>query len=92
MGSVMVKCPQTGQDISTGIGPDRQSFRATPVFFRESTARSVGPSMNGPSGCEAELPPHRRFLQGGRTAKPTHPRRVHPEHEKLETFDGLTNN
>ena len=33
MGTVMVKCPQTGHDISTGIVADRASFNATPVFF-----------------------------------------------------------
>jgi hypothetical protein len=33
MGAVMVRCPQTGQDIPTGIVADRQSFEATPVFF-----------------------------------------------------------
>jgi hypothetical protein len=33
MGTVMVKCPRTGHDISTGIVADRASFNATPVFF-----------------------------------------------------------
>jgi hypothetical protein len=33
MGVVMVKCPDTGHDISTGIVADRASFNATPVFF-----------------------------------------------------------
>src|SRR6266849_6134866 len=33
MGLVMVKCPGTGRDISTGIVADRASFNATPVFF-----------------------------------------------------------
>jgi hypothetical protein len=33
MGTVMVKCPDTGRDISTGIVADRASFNATPVFF-----------------------------------------------------------
>jgi hypothetical protein len=33
MGTVMVKCPHTGHDISTGIVADRASFNATPVFF-----------------------------------------------------------
>jgi hypothetical protein len=33
MGTVMVKCPVTGQDISTGIVADRESFNSTPVFF-----------------------------------------------------------
>jgi hypothetical protein len=33
MATVMVKCPETGQDLSTGIVTDRASFAATPVFF-----------------------------------------------------------
>jgi hypothetical protein len=30
---VMVKCPQTGQAIPTGIKTDRESFRRSTVFF-----------------------------------------------------------
>ena len=33
MGSVMIKCPETGRAISTGMVADRESFRAMPVFF-----------------------------------------------------------
>jgi hypothetical protein len=33
MGAVMIKCPDTGRDIPTGLVADRDSFRATPVFF-----------------------------------------------------------
>ena len=33
MGMVMVKCPQTGQAIPTGIETDRESFRRSAVFF-----------------------------------------------------------
>jgi hypothetical protein len=33
MGAVMVKCPQTGRELETGIVADRESFSATPVFF-----------------------------------------------------------
>ena len=33
MGIVMVKCPDTGHDIATGLIADRDSFAATPVFF-----------------------------------------------------------
>jgi hypothetical protein len=33
MGAVMIKCPDTGMDIPTGMVADRESFRATPVFF-----------------------------------------------------------
>ena len=33
MGTVMVRCPETGRDIATGIVTDRRSFEATPVFF-----------------------------------------------------------
>ena len=33
MGTVMVKCPNTGRNIPTGIVADRVSFNSTPVFF-----------------------------------------------------------
>ena len=33
MGSVMVRCPETGREIPTGIVTDRKRFEATPVFF-----------------------------------------------------------
>ncbi|QIG93070.1 MULTISPECIES: hypothetical protein [unclassified Bradyrhizobium] len=33
MGMLMVKCPQTGDAISTGIRTDRESFRRSAVFF-----------------------------------------------------------
>lgn len=33
MGIVMVKCPQTGYEIPTGIVANRATFSATPVFF-----------------------------------------------------------
>jgi hypothetical protein len=33
MGAVMIKCPQTGQHIRTGMIADRNSFESTPVFF-----------------------------------------------------------
>ena len=33
MGAVMIKCPDTGRPIATGIVADRESFSATPVFF-----------------------------------------------------------
>jgi hypothetical protein len=33
MGVVMIKCPNTAQEISTGIVTDRVRFESTPVFF-----------------------------------------------------------
>ena len=33
MGAVMVRCPQTGRDIPTGLVTDRKSFESMPVFF-----------------------------------------------------------
>ena len=33
MGMVMVRCPQTGRAIPTGIKIDRESFRRRPVFY-----------------------------------------------------------
>ena len=47
MGTIMVKCPDTGHDISTGIVADRASFNATPVFFARVYCPCAGPSTNG---------------------------------------------
>ncbi|MFH0301977.1 hypothetical protein AAFX91_33280 [Bradyrhizobium sp. 31Argb] len=33
MGIVMIKCPQTGRAIPTGIKADREKFRCSTVFF-----------------------------------------------------------
>ena len=33
MGIVMVKCPETGRAIPTGMEADRSSFQCAPVFF-----------------------------------------------------------
>jgi hypothetical protein len=33
MGMLMVKCPQTGHAIPTGIATDRERFRCSTVFF-----------------------------------------------------------
>ena len=33
MGIIMIKCPQTGREISTGIKADREKFRSSVVFF-----------------------------------------------------------
>ena len=33
MGVVMIKCPETGRAIPTGMKADRESFRCSPVFF-----------------------------------------------------------
>ncbi len=36
MGAVMIKCPQTGRDIATGMVADRERFRTMPVFFGQT--------------------------------------------------------
>lgn len=33
MGTILIKCPQTGSVISTGIKADRKSFLCSAVFF-----------------------------------------------------------
>jgi hypothetical protein len=33
VGMIMIKCPQTGRAIATGIKADRESFRCCAVFF-----------------------------------------------------------
>jgi len=36
MGIVMIRCPATGRDISTGIKVDRPRFECSPVFFAQT--------------------------------------------------------
>jgi hypothetical protein len=36
MGTVMIRCPETGREIATGFEADPARFRATPVFFARS--------------------------------------------------------
>ncbi len=36
MGMVMIRCPETGREVSTGMQTERDAFRATPVFFARS--------------------------------------------------------
>ncbi len=36
MGTVMIRCPETGRAISTGIEADEARFNSMPVFFARS--------------------------------------------------------
>jgi len=36
MGTVMIRCPETGREIPTGYEADPTRFSATPVFFARS--------------------------------------------------------
>jgi hypothetical protein len=36
MGTLMIRCPQTGREISTGFQADSSNFQSTPVFFARS--------------------------------------------------------
>ena len=33
MGAIMIRCPQTGREIATGIEMDTSEFQRAPVFF-----------------------------------------------------------
>ena len=39
MGMVVIKCPETGRIISTGIEMDREKFRCSAVFFSRTYCR-----------------------------------------------------
>ena len=64
MGAVMIRCPQTGREIATGIVADRDSFRATPVFFAQvycPLCRTEHEWFAGEAWvCEGEAEPHQR--------------------------------
>lgn len=36
MGTLMIRCPETGREISTGVRTDEHSFKTAPVFFARS--------------------------------------------------------
>ena len=36
LGTVMIRCPETGREISTGFEADAAHFKSTPVFFARS--------------------------------------------------------
>jgi len=57
MGAVMIRCPQTGHEISTGYQADPARFQSLPVFF----ARSYCPI------CHAE---HEWFAQDAWVCEP----------------------
>lgn len=42
MGMVMIKCPETGSVIPTGIEMDRERFRCSAVFFSRTYCRKCG--------------------------------------------------
>jgi len=36
MGTLMIRCPETGREISTGYQAEAESFHHSPVFFARS--------------------------------------------------------
>jgi hypothetical protein len=40
VGNIMIKCPQTGRAIPTGIKADRERFRRSAVFFARTYCSS----------------------------------------------------
>jgi len=36
MGMLMIRCPRTGREVSTGIKIEPESFKTLPVFFSRS--------------------------------------------------------
>jgi hypothetical protein len=57
MGMVMVKCPQTGHAIPTGIETDRESFGAARCFSRAPAARFAAPITPGSRGKPGSIEP-----------------------------------
>ena len=47
MGSIMIRCPQSGREIPTGIEMDVAEFRRAPVFFSRVQSRFAIKSTNG---------------------------------------------
>jgi hypothetical protein len=66
MGMVMIKCPQTGRAIPTGIQIDRERFRSSPVFFSRTRC----------PGCQADHAWFAREAWVDERAARAEPRRV----------------
>ena len=62
MGTLMIRCPATGDKISTGIETDRLKFACSPVFFADAYCPA----------CDA---PHRWFAREAWVEEP-HPNGV----------------
>ena len=72
MGAVMIKCPDTGRDIATGIVADRASFNSTPVFFARVHCPLCGTEHEWFAKqawvCEADSPAQTRPAQSPSTS------------------------
>jgi hypothetical protein len=42
MGQVMIKCPQSGREIVTGLQSDHASFKRMPVFYGRTFCPACG--------------------------------------------------
>ena len=42
MGIVMIRCPATGHELSTGMKVERPDFECSPVFFAQTYCRFCG--------------------------------------------------
>ena len=64
MGMVMVKCPETGRAIPTGIETDRESYQRCAVFFARTRCPicSIEHGWFAPEGWVEERPT--RFARG----------------------------
>ena len=71
MGAVMIKCPDTGRDIATGIVADRASSNSTPVFFARVHCPLCGTEHEWFAKqawvCEADPPAQTRSAQSPST-------------------------
>ena len=77
MGRLMIRCPVTGREISSGIEADRSRFRASAVFF----ARSY---------CEFCRVEHEWFAKDAWVCEPIALGRARPAHRRSHDATGGT--
>jgi len=75
MSMVMVKCPQTGRAIPTGIKTDHESFQRSPVFLGAPLARSATPITPGSLGKPGSTSRTLGRVVAARAPWPDHPHR-----------------
>jgi len=68
VGTVLIKCPQTGRAISTGIEVDRRSFQCSAVFFARTHCPICATNHEWFSG-EAWVQEPGKDLEGAKTLK-----------------------
>jgi hypothetical protein len=64
MGAIMIRCPQTGREIPTGIEMDTAEFQRAPVFFSRVQCPVCAANMSGSPRTHGYATPRTRNPRG----------------------------